>query len=251
MPSLGAAAEAAHTAFWAGSQGGKTLSSEHIQKKLVPYFVGRGEALVDLPTDVDVDDVEGWKQEWEAIAASAGISDPVDCGRLVKWLQKRSAGPTSVRSQGVAGRALETLEAHGVSLSSAVISELEKNLASGEAGDVLAQSTSCLCVGILYTGKPYEPEDCERWERLRGSLVPGQCGTVNICGFPNYILLQSKSANITLERALKHPLLWEQYLTNTLETLQANGLPKAASRLHQVVGQARKQARSSEPKQRD
>ena len=97
---LGAAAVAVHTAFWAGSFGGRSLSEELVQKPLVAFFTGRGEALADLLTDVDVNDVESWREEWKAIAKSAGISDEVDVRRLVVGLEKRAAGPVA------AGRAL-------------------------------------------------------------------------------------------------------------------------------------------------
>ena len=43
----------------------------------------------------------------------AGIGDEVDRERLIKFLEKRSAGPTGVKSTGVAAKALETLESHG------------------------------------------------------------------------------------------------------------------------------------------
>ena len=49
--------------------------------------------MVDLPTDVAVDDVERWKTEWVTIAESAGIDDKVDRDRLVHHLEKRAAGP--------------------------------------------------------------------------------------------------------------------------------------------------------------
>ena len=73
----------AASAFWAASYGGRTLSLEHIQKKLVEYFAGRGEALQELATDVDVDHVESWRAEWDAIAKSAGIDDPADSLRVL------------------------------------------------------------------------------------------------------------------------------------------------------------------------
>ena len=65
---LSSGAAAAHAAFWARSSGGRKLSEELVQKKLVAYFTSRGEALVDLPTAVDMDDVTAWKDEWEDIA---------------------------------------------------------------------------------------------------------------------------------------------------------------------------------------
>ena len=79
----GGAAVAAHSAFWAGAVSGRALAVEIIQKPLVAYFTDRGEALADLPVDVDVNDVEAWRGEWRDIAKSAGISDLVDVRRLV------------------------------------------------------------------------------------------------------------------------------------------------------------------------
>jgi hypothetical protein len=251
MAPLGDAAKAAHTALWAQRHGGRVLGQERVQAKLVEYFAGRGEAVVDLPVDVDVNDKAGWQGEWKLIAASASIDDAVDVDRLIKWLEKRSSGPSGVKSTGVAAKALETLESHGVVLSASIISDLEKNLALGEAGDAAAQCTSCLTVGILYTGAPFEPDDEERWQRLFGSLAPGGGGQIDVCRFPGYISLMSKSANLTLERALKSQPLWDQYFTETLDRLESHGVPKAARMLHNVVMQCGRQAQSNEVKKRD
>ena len=57
---------------------GRVLAKDLVQDKLLAYFAGRGEALVDLPTDVDTDDSTSWQSEWETIAKSAGITDEVD-----------------------------------------------------------------------------------------------------------------------------------------------------------------------------
>jgi hypothetical protein len=251
MAPLGDVAKAAHAALWQQRHGGRTLAKELVQDKLNGYFAGRGEAVVDLPIDVDVDDVEGWRVEWRAIAASAGIDDEVDRERLIKFLEKRSAGPVGIKATGVAAKALETLESHGVTLTHSIISDLEKNLALGEAGDAQAQSTSCLCVGILFTGAPFEADDEERWIRLHSALAPGKGGQIDICRFPGYISLMSKSANLTLERALKSQALWDQYYEETQDRLETNGLPKAATMLHSVVMQCTRQSQGNEVKKRD
>eukprot|EP00966_Prymnesium_polylepis_P184120 4267356-Prymnesium_polylepis.1 len=250
MSKLGAAAVAAHVAFWSKAVGGRTLSKVLIQDLLIAYFDGRGEALVDLPTDVDVDDVEDWRKEWQTIAKSAGIADEVDRDRLVKHLEKRAAGPSASKAKGVAAKALETLETHGVVLSAAVVSDLEKSLAMGEAGDALAQSTCCDCVAILFTGAVFEEGDRERWHRLKNALAPGGEGQIDICRFTSYTKLQNDSNCITLERALRSPQLWDAYYVDTIERLTAHGLPLASTALHKVVVQAKRQARTSEPRQR-
>ena len=251
MAPLGDAAKAAHAALWSARHGGRVLGQERVQDKLIAYFAGRGEAVIDLPVDVDVNDKDSWRSEWKLIATSAGIDDDVDVARLVMWLEKRAAGPTGVKSTGVAAKALETLETHGVTLSPAVISDLEKNLALGEAGEAAAQCTSCLTVGILYLGTPFEPEDEDRWLRLHGALAPGGGGQIDVCRFPGYISLMSRSANLTMERALKSQVMWDQYYSETLDHLESNGVPKAARMLHNVVMQCARQAQSSEVKKRD
>eukprot|EP00966_Prymnesium_polylepis_P217283 5028679-Prymnesium_polylepis.3 len=58
MAPLGDAATAAHTALWAARHGGRVLGQERVQQKLTAYFAGRGEAVIDLPVDVDVSDKE-------------------------------------------------------------------------------------------------------------------------------------------------------------------------------------------------
>ena len=47
--------------------------------------------MAELPTDVDVDDIETWRDEWLDITKSAGVADEADRKRLVKWLEKRFA----------------------------------------------------------------------------------------------------------------------------------------------------------------
>ena len=84
---LGPAAKAAHVAFWAATHG-RALNKPLVQDLLVEYFAGRGEALVDLPTAVDVDDMVAWRSEWDTIATSAGIADKVDRDRVILWLEK-------------------------------------------------------------------------------------------------------------------------------------------------------------------
>jgi hypothetical protein len=252
MP-LGDAAKAAHAAFWAAKHG-RVLAKDLVQDKLLAYFAGRGEALVDLPTDVDTDDSTSWQSEWETIAKSAGITDEVDIGRLVQWLRKRAAGPSAGKAVGAAGRALETLETHGITLSAAVVSDLEKTLSSGEAGDIVAQSTSCLCVALIYVGKPFEPDDAERWQRLHSGLSPTSAamggGQIDICQFESYILLQKRSNHLTLERALKTKAGWEEKFDSTLNLLQSHGLTGAVTMWHMVARQAVQQARDNEKKQR-
>ena len=246
---LGPAAQAAHTAFWSGSVAGRNLSAELIQKPLAQYFTDRGEALADLPVDVDVNDVDAWREEWADIAKSAGISDVVDARRLVGWLEKRSSGPAAGRATGAAGKALETLDAHGVTLSSAIISDLEKALAVGEAGDAAAQCTCCLTVALLYTGAPYSPDDVEQWQRLKSALPSGSKGTINVKLFESYTKMHHKGNHISLERALRSQKYFDAWFAQTLELLSSHGLPKAVIMLTSIVHHARQQSPHSVKRQ--
>ena len=93
---LGSAAVAAHTAFWAAPHGGRAVPLEIVQKPLVAYFTGRGEALAELPTDMDVSDMPSWRDEWLDIAKSRrglGKRQERDQKRIVNWLEKLFAGP--------------------------------------------------------------------------------------------------------------------------------------------------------------
>jgi hypothetical protein len=245
---LGSAAVAAHTAFWAAPHGGRALPLEIVQKPLVAYFTGRGEALAELPTDVDVSDMPSWRDEWLDIAKSAGIGEERDQKRIVNWLEKRFAGPGGTKAVGVAAKALETLDAHGVALSAAIISDLEKALASGEAGDALAQCTSCLTVALLYTGSPYSPADEEEWQRLKAALPVGSNGTIDITAFDSYTKLH-KSNRITLERALRSGVLFESWFAKTINIFAAQALPKAVTMLQSVVNHARAQSPGSVKRQ--
>ena len=110
------AAELALEAEFAIKHGRYALSKPLIRDKLIAYWSGRGETLVDLPLDVDNDDVTSWEGEWKAMAASAGVADAVDQNRLIGWLKARAnpaVGSGGTHSESLASRVMTSLEAAG------------------------------------------------------------------------------------------------------------------------------------------
>ena len=59
---------------------GRFSVTESSRNKLVEVWRGKGETLAELPLDVDVDDVESWKTEWEAMLDDAGIDAKTERG---------------------------------------------------------------------------------------------------------------------------------------------------------------------------
>ena len=122
MP-LGGPEKAALEAFVKSRRGQRVLIASS-QDKLIAYFDGKAVAVTELTTTPPVvkDELDEWKEEWRDYARSAGIGDKVDRDRVVMWLEKLSAGPGASKATGVAAKALETLDLHGVHLSASAIS---------------------------------------------------------------------------------------------------------------------------------
>ena len=230
-------------------QYGRHGVKDDVISTLVDYFGGRGEDVRSIPLDVDVEDVDMWKEEWEVLLEDAKIESEVDRRRVVNWLIIRSRAPA--KSDGVGGgvarQALKILDAHGVVVTSEVERELTKMVAVGSAGDELTQSTCAACVGILYTGSGVSAEDLVIWEQRREALQlgGGTGGTIALSDLPQYAKTLKNTNVIVLERALKKSTLWDDYCMKVSVALGAASLPKAAERFSKVLAKARKHATSS------
>ena len=208
-----------------------------VQKDLVAHFVGRGEALRDLPLAVDVDDLTTWESEWVAHLRDSGNTSSADGIRLVKWLKARSgsaAGRDTDKNKSLANDIICDLEAIGVVLAPKESAELRARITSREKGELKAQTTGRLPVGILYWGRAMTAEDGEEYDAQFNALGGDGGGTVDITRFDSYIKLHNKTTSrglLTLERALEKEADWRDYLIRTVDMLEKSGLPKASLQL--------------------
>ena len=142
MAPLDAAATAAVKAKLSKRHGRHHLPA-NVVAKLVQFFTGRGESLVDLPLDVDDDDVDAWEKLWGVIAEDAGVDVSSDRLRVVQYLHVRSkpASGATRDATGVANVAIMALEANGVAISSEAAAAMQNALAVAEA-EVRAASSA-------------------------------------------------------------------------------------------------------------
>ena len=87
MAPLGDAAKAALEAELGRTYRGRRLNVTLHATKLVDFFVARGEALTDLPLDVETHDTTTWRELWLALCTDAGIAGASDQLRVVQWLE--------------------------------------------------------------------------------------------------------------------------------------------------------------------
>ena len=92
---LGEAAKAALQGEFGKSVGARRLHTE-VQAALVRRYVARGEALTELPLDVEKDDVASWEAGWRAELTASGITDAGDSVRFIQWLHARSNFATQI-----------------------------------------------------------------------------------------------------------------------------------------------------------
>ena len=78
MAPLGDAAKAALEAELGRTYRGRRLHVTLHATKLVDFFVARGEALTDLPLDVETHDTTAWRELWLALCKDAGIAGASD-----------------------------------------------------------------------------------------------------------------------------------------------------------------------------
>ena len=116
MAPLSAAGKTAHEAFWALRHGRFQLHPDLVQKLLVDHFAARGEAVIDLPVDVDRDDTETWAQEWRDRASDAGVTGKADTEAIINLLKARTAAGQAAKPQDQAQLMLDTLVGEGATL---------------------------------------------------------------------------------------------------------------------------------------
>ena len=140
---LTAAATAALKSALSREHGGAKLHVTVVDA-LVAYFAGRGEALTDLPLDYPLRGHEDYERRWLAKLRSATVMDEGDQIDFLLWTKARSA-PSSAgggaTASGLAKVALLALEEAGDRPSVAGLSNMEKALAQGEAGEEEEQPT--------------------------------------------------------------------------------------------------------------
>ena len=243
MAPLASAAEAALRAELSVRHGRHSLSQSLIVNVLVTFLAARGEGINDLPFDVDRDDESTWEREWRQLATSAGVADNLDIDRLIFWLRARSRPIASSRdSSGISNVALTTLEKAGVTITNDQAAAMQAAVIMAEAGAAQAQSTSTLCVFLLYFGRPGSIDECDRYERELAALGGIPDGKVRITAFESYSKMLNKSNSIVIERALKSPSLWRDYKTSQGSLFSAHGLDKASLQWNKVVASAEKTA---------
>ena len=178
MPS---AARAALQAAFAKQYGHYKLHPTLVQAKLVDYFDGRGESVVDVRFDVDRDDQPAWEQGWLERAEDAGVDGNADRKDLVRWLLARSAPITAgSAASGATALALTTLEAHGTIVAPDAAAALAVALAAGDAGDELMQSTCPLCVAYLYFGRAFDADEAAWYEQQRAAVAGRDGVTIDV-----------------------------------------------------------------------
>ena len=218
---------------------GRFSVTESSRNKLVEVWRGKGETLAELPLDVDVDDVESWKTEWEAILDDAGINAKTERVRIILWLEARR-GPKGAKRTDVSKtrQTLEILDKYGTVVPSGAIAKLERVMSASDAGNALDQCMSVVCVGILYMGQVFSEEDEDIWKRQKAAIAVkgGEAGfgRIEVRKFPGYLKLMSKSTEPNLERALRTPAGWRAYFAVTLQKFEAAGIPACSSMLQRV-----------------
>ena len=247
---LGAAARAALASALGTKHGGIVLHRTEVVEKLVAYHGDRGEALTDLPLDVPRDGVEAHARRWRAKLSAAGVVDLGDQEDFIQWAQARSA-PAGSGGSGTASvlakAALLALEESGDRPSVAGITNLERALVAGEAGDEDSQCCNAIVAYNLLWGRDPTPHEEEAWLRQKATLGGRLDGRIDITTDEKYGKM-CKSADsvgrVTLRRALKSatPIMFEDWKVDMSDMLHAKNLPKAAARLDKVVAHGRRQA---------
>ena len=251
---LDATAEAALKAVLAESQGRYRLAAD-TSEALVTYFKARGRGVMDLPWDVDRLNDAAWEREWRAYLRAAGVTDEAEALLLIEWLRARSApGSTTSSQQGITKVALTALENNGYKISPAAAAALERELSASEAGSEESQCCNARLAFRLLMNVDPTPQQTAWWEQQFSALASLDGGAgIDIPGLEAYNKLHKPSSSavqlLTLERALKNERDFNEWLMQTVRSLEVVGLPKASIRLMMVVSQATTQANGMwEPK---
>ena len=210
---------------------------------LVTYFAGRGEALVDLPLDYPLRASDDFERRWLAKLRSAGVADEGDQVDFMLWTKARSAPGGSrgaATATGLAKVALLALEEAGDRPSVAGLTNMEKALAIGEAGEEEAQCSNATVAYNLIWGRDPTAAEAEAWDRKKASFGSREGGRIDLIADEKYGKLQKSSeliGRITLRRALKSATsaMFEEWKVDMGEDFHAKNLPKAAARLDKVV----------------
>ena len=220
------------------AQHGRHKLPVNVQACLTRYFARRGESLQELPTAVDVDDVEEWEVEWMDTAEGAGVADKADRKKVVRWLKEQNKPATLVAAtpDSKINAVVKALEAEGVNLGTTGQAALMRQLKADEAGDARAQCTSALTVFLLYTLQAPSKEDEEWYEEQRRQVIgsaefdpDGAVATIDIRRCKSYLRLLKDLSLPTVERALLKPgQYWADYANRLNNLFIASGLPHAA-----------------------
>ena len=209
--------------------------------KLVALFVALERPAAELPVDVPEAEAASLKDEWIDFCSDAGLTMDSDVNGVVRWAL--ASVNTDVSTTGARSIAVLSLLAdRGIDLPSNVKGELDATLrAVGEAGDVVSQCKSAVCVCILYTVES-PGEEMVKWVETRAKSLSGAVGKVDLRSFDGYIKLHKNTSKTTLERALLDRDLSNTKLNKVKEevtdSLYTAGLPLAATQWQRVTGWA-------------
>jgi len=246
---LGAAATAAVTSALQREHGGIRLNIALVTP-LVAYFSGRGEAVTELPLDYPLRGTEDFERRWLAKLRAAGVTDEGDQVDFLLWTKARAA-PSSAggaaTATGLARVALLALEAAGDRPSVAGLTNMERALAVGEAGEEEQQCCNSVVAYNLIWGRDPTASETDTWDRQKASLGSRDGGRIDLTSDEKYGKLQKSSeliGRVTLRRALRSSTqhMFEDWKVDLGDQLHAKNLPKAAARLDKVVAFAIKQA---------
>ena len=249
---LDAAGKAALTAEFGKTYDGLRLLDD-MQRAIVAHFAAKGEGLTDVKSILSVSKVNpaGTEQLWEALLVTdLSIKSAADIKRFMLWLHARdrgSAGGMGAYVNDQTRRALDVLDSHGLSVSRDVKSDLEQALAAGNAGTEREQCCNALSVHILYLGRAPDASEEAWWLDQYNRLGGRVGGKVEITKSPTYQKAHAKSPQsvLTLERALQKEDRFTEWSVQTVDALNASGLPRAASMLMKVLAQANRMAGGS------
>ena len=125
--------------------------------RLVDFFDGRGESVVDLSLACEASDLASFEAEWKGYAHDATIISEGDKIRLVGWLKARmastKAGGATDAAGGTAAVVVGALASLGHSLSSTDTTALAAKLAEKERSESENQCVGPLAAAILYFGR--------------------------------------------------------------------------------------------------
>ena len=133
-----------------------TRVKQNVADALVARLASKGDSLMDI-NDVltlEADDEATWRAIWSQIFAEAGLKDASDLERFAKWARARgtdAGAGIALHGHAQSRRAIEVLETNGMTVTSAIRTELEAVLAQGEAG---SEREQCCCA---LTGRDVGP----------------------------------------------------------------------------------------------